>query len=103
VLLNKRLQCPSPSGRTTRSLLDSFSRQSAWRRDNCSKTSLVCPLAANIAAESTDRAVRMRLYDWTKDPCMQEILSYSVGRNTIHQQLWLASIRAKSAGAPANQ
>jgi Mn-containing catalase len=65
-----------------------------------SKTLLVCPLAANVAAESADRTLRVRLYDLTKDPCMQEMLSYSVARDTMHQQLWLAGIRAKSAGAP---
>jgi Mn-containing catalase len=46
----------------------------------------------NIAAESTGRLLAVRLYNSTPDAGMQEMLSYLIARDTMHQQQWLAIV-----------
>lgn len=46
----------------------------------------------NVAAEATGRTLAVRLYNSTSDPGMQDMLSYLIARDTMHQQQWLAVI-----------
>lgn len=49
-------------------------------------------LTANIAAESTGRALAVRLYNLTGDPGMRDMLQYLIARDTMHQNQWLAAV-----------
>jgi Mn-containing catalase len=51
---------------------------------------LAADMYANIAAESTGRALACRLYELTDDPGMKDMLSFLIARDTMHQQQWLA-------------
>jgi manganese catalase len=53
---------------------------------------LAADMYCNVAAEATGRTLAVRLYNSTSDPGMQEMLSYLIARDTMHQQQWLAVI-----------
>jgi Mn-containing catalase len=51
---------------------------------------IAADMFANITAESTGRALAVRLYNMTDDPGMKDFLSFLIARDTMHQQQWLA-------------
>ena len=51
---------------------------------------LAADMYANVMAESTGRALATRLYNFTDDPGMKDMLSFLIARDTMHQQQWLA-------------
>lgn len=51
---------------------------------------LAADMYANVMAESTGRALATRLYEFTDDPGMKDMLSFLIARDTMHQQQWLA-------------
>jgi Mn-containing catalase len=53
---------------------------------------LAADMYCNVAAEATGRTLAVRLYNSTKDPGMQDMLSYLIARDTMHQQQWLGVI-----------
>jgi Mn-containing catalase len=53
---------------------------------------LAADMYANVMAESTGRALATRLYEFTNDPGMKDMLSFLIARDTMHQQQWLAVI-----------
>lgn len=53
---------------------------------------LAADMYANVMAEATGRALATRLYEFTDDPGMKDMLSFMIGRDTMHQQQWLAVI-----------
>lgn len=53
---------------------------------------LAADMYANVMAESTGRALATRLYEFTDDPGMKDMLSFMIARDTMHQQQWLAVI-----------
>ncbi len=46
----------------------------------------------NVAAEATGRVLAVRLYNATEDAGMKDMLAFMIGRDTMHQQQWLAVI-----------
>lgn len=53
---------------------------------------LAADMYANVMAESTGRALATRLWNLTDDPGMKDMLSFLIGRDTMHQNQWLAVI-----------
>ena len=53
----------------------------------------------NVAAEATGRTLAVRLYNSTADEGMQNMLSYLIARDTMHQQQWLAVIEELGGNA----
>ena len=53
---------------------------------------IAADMYANVAAESTGRALATRLYNMTDDPGMKDMLAFLIARDTMHQQQWLAVI-----------
>jgi Mn-containing catalase len=53
---------------------------------------LAADMYCNVAAEATGRTLAVRLYNSTSDRGMQDMLSYLIARDTMHQQQWLAVI-----------
>ena len=53
---------------------------------------LAADMYANVMAEATGRALAARLYNFTDDPGMKDMLSFLLARDTMHQQQWLAVI-----------
>ena len=53
---------------------------------------LAADMHCNVAAEATGRVLAVRLYNATKDRGMQDMLSFLIARDTMHQQQWLAAI-----------
>ena len=53
---------------------------------------LAADMYCNVAAEATGRTLAVRLYNATTDAGMQEMLSFMIARDTMHQQQWLAVI-----------
>jgi Mn-containing catalase len=53
---------------------------------------LAADMYANVMAEATGRALATRLYEFTDDPGMKDMLSFMIARDTMHQQQWLAVI-----------
>lgn len=51
---------------------------------------LAADMYANVMAEATGRALATRLYEFTDDPGMKDMLSFLIARDTMHQQQWLA-------------
>ena len=49
---------------------------------------------ANIHAESSGRLLATRLYEFTDDPGMKDMLEYLIGRDTMHQNQWHAALDA---------
>ncbi|MDX1218287.1 catalase [Sinorhizobium medicae] len=59
---------------------------------------IAADMVANVAAESTGRALAVRLYEITDDPGMKDMLSYLIARDTMHQNQWLAAIEELGGG-----
>ncbi|MDX2382985.1 catalase [Sinorhizobium medicae] len=59
---------------------------------------IAADMVANVAAESTGRALAVRLYEMTDDPGMKDMLSYLIARDTMHQNQWLAAIEELGGG-----
>ena len=53
---------------------------------------LAADMYCNVAAEATGRTLAVSLFNSTSDPGMQDMLSYLIARDTMHQQQWLAVI-----------
>ncbi|MEF2549834.1 manganese catalase family protein [Aurantimonas sp. A2-1-M11] len=47
-------------------------------------------MLANVTAEAGGRVLASRLYNWTEDAGMKDMLSFLIARDTMHQQQWLA-------------
>lgn len=62
---------------------------------------IAADMYANVTAESTGRALAVRLYNMTSDPGMKEMLSFLIARDTMHQNQWLAVIA--ELGGPEQQ
>jgi Mn-containing catalase len=53
---------------------------------------IAADMYANVTAESSGRALAVRLYNMTDDLGMKDMLSFLIARDTMHQQQWLAAI-----------
>jgi Mn-containing catalase len=53
---------------------------------------IAADMTANIAAESTGRVLAVRLFNETHDQGMRDMLAFLIGRDTMHQNQWLAVI-----------
>jgi Mn-containing catalase len=53
---------------------------------------IAADMLANLTAESSGRALAVRLYNMTDDPRMKEMLSFLIARDTMHQNQWAAAI-----------
>jgi Mn-containing catalase len=53
---------------------------------------LAADMFANVTAESSGRALAVRLYNMTDDPGMKDMFQFLIARDTMHQQQWLAVI-----------
>jgi Mn-containing catalase len=62
---------------------------------------IAADMYANVTAESTGRALAVRLFNMTDDPGMKEMLSFLIARDTMHQNQWLAVI--EELGGPEKQ
>ncbi len=51
---------------------------------------IAADMYCNVAAETTGRALAVRLYNMTDDPGMKKMLAFNIARDTMHQQQWLA-------------
>jgi Mn-containing catalase len=51
---------------------------------------LAADMYSNVMAESTGRLLATRLYHFTDDPGMKDMLSFLIARDTMHQNQWLA-------------
>ncbi|XVH32317.1 manganese catalase family protein [Haloferacaceae archaeon DSL9] len=61
---------------------------------------LAADMYANVMAESTGRLLATRLYEITDDPGMEEMLSYLIARDTMHQNQWLAVLEEMDEHLP---
>ena len=57
-----------------------------------SSGNLAADMISNANAEATGRALATRLYEFTDDAGMKDMLAFMIGRDTMHQQQWLAVI-----------
>ncbi|NKC32504.1 manganese catalase family protein [Falsiroseomonas selenitidurans] len=53
---------------------------------------IAADMLANATAESSGRALAVRLHGMTDDPGMKDMLGFLIARDTMHQQQWLAVI-----------
>ena len=53
---------------------------------------MAADMYANVMAESTGRALAVRLHNMTDDPGMKDMLKFLIARDTMHQNQWLAVI-----------
>jgi len=53
---------------------------------------LAADMYANVTAESTGRLLATRLYHFTDDPGMKDMLSFLIASDTMHQNQWLAVV-----------
>jgi len=53
---------------------------------------LLADFRSNLHAESQGRLQAVRLYEMTDDPGVKDTLSFMIARDTMHQNLWLATI-----------
>ncbi|WP_027135706.1 manganese catalase family protein [Geminicoccus roseus] len=60
---------------------------------------IAADMHANVTAESSGRALAVRLYNMTDDPGMKDMLSFMIARDTMHQQQWLAAIEELGGAA----
>lgn len=60
---------------------------------------LAADMYSNVTAESTGRLLATRLYHFTDDPGMKDMLSFLIARDTMHQNQWLAVI--EELGGPS--
>lgn len=49
-------------------------------------------MLANVTAEAGGRTLASRLYNWTDDKGMKDMLAFLIARDTMHQEQWLAII-----------
>ncbi|WP_049997174.1 manganese catalase family protein [Halococcus sediminicola] len=61
---------------------------------------LAADMYANVMAESTGRLLATRLYEMTDDEGMQDMLSYLVARDTMHQNQWHAALETMDDHVP---
>jgi len=61
---------------------------------------LAADMYANIMAESTGRLLATRLYEFTDDPGMKDMLEYLIARDTMHQNQWHAALDALGEHRP---
>jgi len=61
---------------------------------------LAADMYANIMAESTGRLLATRLYEITDDPGMEDMLSYLIARDTMHQNQWHAALESLGEHVP---
>ena len=61
---------------------------------------LAADMYANIMAEATGRTLATRLYEFTDDTGMKEMLSYLIARDTMHQNQWHAALDALGEHRP---
>ncbi|RKD97837.1 manganese catalase family protein [Halopiger aswanensis] len=57
-------------------------------------------LYANVMAEATGRTLATRLWDYTDDPGMKDMLSYLIARDTMHQNQWLEALESLDDPVP---
>ncbi|MDS0478034.1 manganese catalase family protein [Natrinema sp. 1APR25-10V2] len=57
-------------------------------------------LYANVMAESTGRTLATRLWEYTADPGMKDMLSYLIARDTMHQNQWLQALETLDDPVP---
>lgn len=55
-----------------------------------SSGNIAADMYANVMAESTGRLLATRLYEFTDDPGMKDMLAFLIARDTMHQNQWLA-------------
>ena len=56
---------------------------------------------ANVMAESTGRALAVRLHNMTDDPGMKDMLKFLIARDTMHQNQWLAVLEELGGASAA--
>jgi Mn-containing catalase len=61
---------------------------------------LAADLYANVMAESTGRTLAARLYEFTDDPGMKDMLEYLIARDTMHQNQWHAALESLGEHRP---
>ncbi|WP_256687904.1 manganese catalase family protein [Halococcus qingdaonensis] len=61
---------------------------------------LAADMYANVMAESTGRLLATRLYEMTDDEGMQDMLSYLIARDTMHQNQWHAALETMDDHVP---
>ncbi len=61
---------------------------------------LAADMYANVMAESTGRLLATRLYEFTDDPGMKDMLSYLIARDTMHQNQWHAALEDMGEHVP---
>ena len=61
---------------------------------------LAADMYANVMAESTGRLLATRLYEITDDPGMEDMLSYLIARDTMHQNQWHAALETMTDHVP---
>jgi Mn-containing catalase len=61
---------------------------------------LAADMYANVMAESTGRLLGTRLYEFTDDPGMEEMLEYLIARDTMHQNQWHATLESLGEHRP---
>ncbi len=61
---------------------------------------IAADMMANVTAESSGRALAVRLHGMTDDPGMKDMLAFLIARDTMHQQQWIAVIE-ELGGMPA--
>ncbi|MDZ5810910.1 manganese catalase family protein [Halorubrum sp. AD140] len=61
---------------------------------------LAADMYANVMAESTGRVLATRLYEFTDDPGMKEMLEYLIARDTMHQNQWHAALESLGEHRP---
>ncbi|MFC7232275.1 manganese catalase family protein [Saliphagus sp. GCM10025308] len=57
-------------------------------------------LYANVMAEATGRTLATRLWEYTDDPGMKDMLSYLIARDTMHQNQWLEALESLEDPVP---
>ncbi|MDZ8188226.1 MAG: manganese catalase family protein [Nostoc sp. ChiSLP02] len=57
-----------------------------------SSGNLLADFRSNLHAESQGRLQAVRLYEMSNDPGVKDTLSFMIARDTMHQNLWLATI-----------
>ncbi|WP_049928425.1 manganese catalase family protein [Halopiger goleimassiliensis] len=57
-------------------------------------------LYANVMAEATGRTLATRLWEYTDDPGMKDMLSYLIARDTMHQNQWLEALESLDDPVP---
>ncbi|WP_433623901.1 manganese catalase family protein [Halomicrococcus sp. NG-SE-24] len=61
---------------------------------------LAADMYANVMAESTGRLLATRLYEFTDDPGMKDMLAYLIARDTMHQNQWHAALEELGETVP---